>query len=126
MFVEALALYLVKMGIGTTGKTVFADSMPADVKSATMVTSPTSGIAVDSELQGFYLDSMLIVVRDVSLSAAQKRMKTISDLFPLTDVTTSDVVFKMIRPLTLPIVYPRDDGALFEVGLAVEFAGYGS
>ena len=124
MFVEALAMYLVQMGIGKVGTTIFADSMPQDVKSATMVTSPTSGISVDDELRGFYMDSMLIVVRDVSLSAAQKKMRAISDLFPVEDVSSESVYFRILRPMTLPIVYPRDDGALFEMGLAIEFAGY--
>ena len=78
MFVEGLALYLAKMGIGKVGSTIFADAMPQDAKSAVMVTSPTSGIEVDHELAGFYMDSMLIVVRDISLSAAQRKMQSVS------------------------------------------------
>ncbi|HGL3854464.1 TPA: minor capsid protein [Klebsiella aerogenes] len=124
MFVEGLAMYLVKMGIGKAGSDIFVDAMPQSVKNAIMVTSSTSGIAVDDELRGFFLDSMLVVVRDVSLPAAQKKMKTISDLLPADNITSNDVFFRMLRPMTLPIVYPRNDGALFEIGLPVEFAGY--
>lgn len=124
MFVEGLALYLAKMGIGKVGSTIFADAMPQDAKSAVMVTSPTSGIEVDHELAGFYMDSVLIVVRDISLSAAQRKMQVINDLFPVDNVTSKSVFFRMLRPMTLPIVYPRNDGALFEIGLPVEFAGY--
>ena len=39
MFVEGLALYLAKMGVGKVGSTIFADAMPQDAKSAVMVTS---------------------------------------------------------------------------------------
>ncbi|AKL03831.1 hypothetical protein ACQFG6_004863 [Klebsiella michiganensis] len=124
MFVEGLAMHLAKMGIGKAGSNVFADAMPQDVKSAVMVTSPTSGISVDHELRDFYMDSMLIVVRDVSLSTAQKKMRAISDLLPAEDITSNGVFFKMVRPMTLPVVYPRNDGAMFEIGLPVEFAGY--
>lgn len=98
--------------------------MPQNVKSAVMVTSATSGISVDAELRGFYFDSMLIVVRDISLASAQKKMQVINDLFPVDNVTSKSVFFRMLRPMTLPIVYPRNDGALFEIGLPVEFAGY--
>ncbi|HHT4259126.1 TPA: hypothetical protein ACTYZB_004793 [Klebsiella variicola] len=124
MFVEALAMYLAKMGIGKAGSNIFAENIPQDVKSAVMVTSPSSGIAVDYELRDFYMDAMLIVVRDVSVSLAQKKMQTINALLPAQNITSNGVFFKMIRPMTLPVVYPRDDGALIEVGLAVEFAGY--
>lgn len=124
MFVEGLAMYLAKMGIGKAGSSIFADAMPQDVKSAVMVTSPTSGIEVDDELRGFYMDSMLIVVRDTSLSAAQRKMQSINALLPVESVTSNGVFFKMLRPMTLPVVYPRNDGALFEIGLPVEFAGY--
>lgn len=124
MFVEGLALYLAKMGVGKVGSTIFADAMPQDAKSAVMVTSPTSGIEVDHELSGFYMDSMLIVVRDASLSAAQRKMQVVSALLPAEGVSSGGVFFKMLRPMTLPVVYPRNDGAMFESGLPVEFAGY--
>ncbi|WP_228710079.1 minor capsid protein [Klebsiella aerogenes] len=124
MFVEGLAMYLAGKGVGKAGSDIFIDAMPQGVKSAVMVTSATSGISVDDELRGFYFDSMLIVVRDVSLAAAQKKMKAISDILPVDNITSKDVFFRMLRPMTLPIVYPRNDGALFEIGLPVEFAGY--
>ncbi|HBL6736633.1 TPA: hypothetical protein LSH72_004023 [Klebsiella oxytoca] len=124
MFVEGLAMYLAEKGVGKAGSDIFIDAMPQSVKAAVMVTSATSGIAVDDELRGFYFDSMLIVVRDISLAAAQKKMKTISDFLPVDNITSKDVFFRMLRPMTLPIVYPRNDGALFEIGLPVEFAGY--
>lgn len=124
MFVEGLAMYLVGKGVGKAGSDIFIDAMPQSVKSAVMVTSATSGIQVDDELRGFYFDSMLIVVRDVSLATAQKRMKAISDFLPVDNITSKGVFFRMLRPMTLPIVYPRNDGALFEIGLPVEFAGY--
>lgn len=124
MFVEGLALYLAKMGIGKVGSTIFADAMPQDAKSAVMVTSPTSGIEVDQELAGFYMDSILIVVRDISLSAAQRKMQSVSLLLPTREIASGSVFFRMLRPMTLPVVYPRNDGAMFEIGLPVEFAGY--
>ncbi|HDK6816048.1 TPA: hypothetical protein MXD02_004609 [Klebsiella pneumoniae] len=124
MFVEGLALYLAKMGVGKVGSTIFADAMPQDAKSAVMVTSPTSGIEVDHELAGFYMDSVLIVVRDISLSAAQRKMQIINAHLPAKEISSGSVFFKMLRPMTLPVVYPRNDGAMFEIGLPVEFAGY--
>lgn len=124
MFVEGLALYLAKMGVGKVGSTIFADVMPQDAKSAVMVTSPTSGIDVDHELSGFYMDSVLIVVRDTSLSAAQRKMQSVGALLPTEEIASGSVFFKMLRPMTLPVVYPRNDGAMFEIGLPVEFAGY--
>lgn len=124
MFVEELASILAKKSIGKIGKDLFVHSMPQEAKKAIMVTNSTSGIGVDDELRDFYQDVMLVIVRDASIQAAQSRAMEIFNILPVKYQEEGNVNFLYIRPMTLPIVYPRNDAALFEVGMPVEFSAY--
>ena len=92
MFIEAFASLMQKAKIGTVGTDIFCHYLPANVKSGVLLINPNTGISIDHELQGFYLESFTIIVR--------------------------------VRPMAMPIIYPKNDGALIEAGIPVEFAGY--
>lgn len=124
MIVEAFVSCLDGRGLGTPGKDIFAHAMPQDAKSAIMIAAPTSGIAVDAELTDFFLDSMVVVIRETSLEAAQRKAKKIMDVMPIMHEEHAGVSFRFIRPMTLPIPYPRNSAALYEVGIPVEFAAH--
>lgn len=122
MFVEQLATLLAKNGVGVLGKTIFANTLNADVKSGVMVT--TTGINIDWELRDFYQDTMYIVIRDVSVTAANKVADKVMSLLPIEDTEIDNVKFRFIRPLNLPTIFPRNDASLYELGISVEFAAH--
>ncbi|EOT8576732.1 hypothetical protein ACNEMA_004610, partial [Shigella sonnei] len=44
--------------------------------------------------------------------------------FPVEETESGEVYFRLVRPMAMPVVYPKNDGSLIEAGIPVEFAGY--
>lgn len=124
MFVEDFAIFLQQNKLGRIGVDMFVHHLPASVKRGVLVTYPNSGIGIDRELHDFYQDGFTVIVRDTNITAAQTLADRIMALLPARDVDVGKVCFRYIQPLSLPVVFPRDDGAMFEVGIPLEFAGY--
>lgn len=124
MFIEAFAKFLQDKKLGVIGKDTFAHHMPASVKSGILLVNPNTGIAIDRELDGFYQDVFTVIIREPTLSAVSARANKIMAVLPLLDTEVQAIRFKYVKPLSLPIIYPQDDGLLFEAGIPVEFAAY--
>lgn len=124
MFIEAFAKFLQDKKLGVIGKDTFAHHMPASVKSGILLVNPNTGIAIDRELEGFYQDVFTVIIREPTLSAVSARANKIMAVLPLIDTEVQGIRFKYVKPLSLPIIYPQDDGSLFEAGIPVEFAAY--
>ena len=124
MFIEAFAKFLQDKKLGVIGKDTFAHHMPASVKSGILLVNPNTGIAIDRELDGFYQDVFTVIIREPTLSAVSARANKIMAVLPLIDTEVQGIRFKYVKPLSLPIIYPQDDGSLFEAGITVEFAAY--
>lgn len=124
MFIEAFAKFLQDKKLGVIGKDTFAHHMPASVKSGILLVNPNTGIAIDRELEGFYQDVFTVIIREPTLSTVSARANKIMAVLPLLDTEVQAIRFKYVKPLSLPIIYPQDDGSLFEAGILVEFAAY--
>lgn len=124
MFIEAFANLMQKAKIGAVGVDIFCHYMPSNVKSGVLLINPNAGINIDHELRGFYYDSFTIIVRNATMTKTMEKANKIMSIFPVEETVSEGVYFKMVRPMTMPIVYPKNDGALIETGIPIEFAGY--
>lgn len=124
MFIEAFASLMQKAKIGKVGTDIFCHFMPANVKSGVLLINPNSGIGIDHELQGFFYESFTIIVRNATITKTMEKANKIMDMLPVEEIESEGVHFRLVRPMTMPITYPKNDGALIEAGIPVEFAGY--
>lgn len=122
MFVEAFAKVLHDKKLGSIGKDIFVHHMPGSAKSGILLVNPNDGIRIDRELHGFYQDVFTLIVREPTLSAVSTRANKVMAELPVIDIEVQGVRFRYIKPLALPIIYPEDDGSLFEAGIPLEFA----
>lgn len=124
MFIEAIAGLMQKAKIGTVGTNIFCHYMPADVKSGVLLVNPNTGVKIDHELQGFYHDSCTIIVRNSTITKAVEKANQIMAIFPIEEAESGGVYFRLVRPMAMPIIYPKNEGALIESGIPIEFVGY--
>ena len=124
MFIEAFASLMQKAKIGTVGTDIFCHYLPANVKSGVLLINPNTGISIDHELQGFYHESFTIIVRGSSITTTVEKANKIIEMFPVEETESGGVYFRLVRPMGMPIISPKNDGALIEAGIPVEFAGY--
>ncbi|EAQ4532544.1 hypothetical protein H9T76_003518 [Salmonella enterica] len=124
MFIEAFASLMQKAKIGVVGTDIFCHYMPASVKSGVLLINPNTGMSIDHELKGFYHDSFTIIVRNSTITRAVSKANKIMEMFPVEEKIADNVYFRLIRPMSMPITYPKNEGALIESGIPVEFAGY--
>ncbi|EBM7745679.1 hypothetical protein AB4W84_003986 [Salmonella enterica] len=124
MFIEAFASLMQKAKVGTVGTDIFCHFMPSNVKSGVLLINPNTGIKIDHELQDFYFDAFTIVVRSATITKTMEKANKIMSMFPVEETQSGGVYFRMARPMTMPITYPKNDGALIEAGIPIEFAGY--
>ena len=108
MFIEAFASLMQKAKIGTLGTDIFCHYM----------------IAIDHELKGFYHDSFTVIVRNATITKAVAKANKIMDMFPVEETVSDGVYFRLVRPMSMPITYPKNEGSLIEAGIPIEFAGY--
>ncbi|EKL0077514.1 hypothetical protein PP671_000149 [Escherichia coli] len=124
MFIEAFASLMQKAKIGTVGTDIFCHYMPANVKSGVLLVTPNTGITIDHELKGFYHDSFTVIVRNAAITKAVAKANKIMDMFPVEETVSEGVYFRLVRPMSMPITYPKNEGSLIEAGIPIEFAGY--
>ncbi|ENO7467585.1 hypothetical protein ACB435_004112 [Enterobacter hormaechei] len=124
MFIEAFANLMQKAKVGTVGADIFCHYMPANVKSGILLINPNTGINIDHELKGFFYDSFTIIVRNSTITKTLEKANKIMAMFPVEETESEGVYFRLVRPMTMPITYPKNDGALIEAGIPIEFAGY--
>ncbi|WBM72997.1 minor capsid protein (plasmid) [Buttiauxella sp. WJP83] len=124
MFIEAFASLMQKAKIGTVATDIFCHHMPANVKSGVLLINPNTGISIDHELHGFFHDSFTIIVRNATITKAMEKANKIMAMFPIEETESDGVYFRLVRPMTMPIAYPKNDGSLIEAGIPIEFAGY--
>jgi hypothetical protein len=114
-----VADYIETAGLGTRAKTIFVNQIPIDCVSGIMLRSPLAGTKIDHELPGFYKTSFQLVVRANSYQDGESRAKTAVDVLTLHETQIGEMLFKYIRPRTLPVVFPISKGNLLE--FAVDF-----
>jgi hypothetical protein len=121
MFIEAFAKFLQDKVSVIEGR--FCASHASFSQKRNLLVNPNTGIAIDRELDGFYQDVFTVIIREPTLPVSARANKIMAVL-PLLDTEVQAIRFKYVKPLSLPIIYPQDDGSLFEAGIPVEFAAY--
>ncbi|ELD1608237.1 hypothetical protein HVX40_24280 (plasmid) [Escherichia coli] len=124
MFIEAFASLMQKRGLGKVGTDIFCNYMPANVKAGVLLINPNTGIQIDHELEGFYYDAFTVIVRNSTITKTLEKTNRIMGMFPIIDTESEGVFFRLIRPMSMPVTYPKDEGSLIESGIPIEFAGY--
>ena len=124
MILESVAEHLALSGVGEVGKSVFVHFMPHSVKSGIILVSSDSGFSVDPELKNYYRDIFKFVVRAESISEGNNIMRAVLPVMDVEGVTINELTFNFIRPLTLPLPYPRDDSGGYEISCVMEFSCY--
>ena len=125
---ELIAKKIEAAGLGQIGKSIFIDSMPAEVKRGILIKSPIAGVKIDHELPGWYKPRLQIIVRSQTHLDGSTLSNAISNLFMTKQETiwrddSNNPVFliKHILPESLPIVYPRSDGNGLEFSINFDF-----
>lgn len=124
MILEAFTRYLEKQGVGKAGKDLFCYYMPPKVPRGYLVMSPTDGIKIDPELKGYYQDIFPFMIRAENISKLNQMSTAVMDVVNGRDVDMGDVYFNVIQAITLPAIYPQNDGGSFEAGVVIEFSCY--
>ncbi|MEX1716932.1 hypothetical protein WMQ05_24480, partial [Escherichia coli] len=58
-----------------------------------------------------------------SITTTVEKANKIIEMFPVEETESGGVYFRLVRPMAMPIIYPKNDGVLIEAGIPVEFAG---
>nr|AKG47473.1 hypothetical protein pA_00033 [Pectobacterium carotovorum] len=124
MILEAVAAYLQSQKVGKIGQDIFCYYMPPKTPRGYLIMSPNDGISIDPELKGYYQDIFPFMIRAENISKVNQLGTSIMQVIDVKDVDTKDVFFHYIRPVTLPAIYPQNDGGSFEAGIVIEFSCY--
>ncbi|MGJ0628984.1 minor capsid protein [Xenorhabdus bovienii] len=124
MILEAFTKYLESKGVGKIGKDLFCYYMPPQVTRGYLVMTPNDGISIDPELKGYYQDIFPFMIRAESIVKLNQLSTKVMDIIETRDISIGGVYFNSIQPVTLPAIYPQNDGGSFEAGVVVEFSCY--
>ncbi|MBS2140022.1 hypothetical protein KCA24_20315 [Escherichia coli] len=124
MFIEAFASLMQKAKFGTVGPDIFCHYLPANVKSGVLLINPNTGISIDHELQGFYPESFTTIVRGSSITTTVEKANKIIEMFPVEETESGGVYFRLVRPMAMPTLYPKNVGPLIEQAFPLKLLGY--
>lgn len=116
MRIDLLADLLAAAKIGTPGKDLFEDEMPADARAGVLLRLPLLGVPINWELPGYYKGQVQAIVRAQKVATGDAMAAKVGAALTLfersfTDDQGAEVMFvNYLRPRTLPIIYPRSDG----------------
>ncbi|WP_053067897.1 phage tail terminator protein [Xenorhabdus khoisanae] len=124
MILEAFTKYLESKGVGKIGKDLFCHYMPPKIPRGYLVMSPSDGIKIDSELKGYYQDIFPFMIRAESIGKVNQLSHAVMEHLSVRDIEINGVYFNLIQVITLPTIYPQNDGGSFEAGVVIEFSCY--
>jgi hypothetical protein len=114
MNINCLYNRLIAANLGVEGESLFLHTMPADCRQGILLKMPLTGVVIDYELPGFFCTKVQAIVRAQSQVAGETLAKQVSAALEIRLRSTlagpPDMLVNWLRPLTLPIVYPRSDG----------------
>ena len=105
-----LARVIAEAGEATEGKDIFVNTMPAEVSRGVMLRPPLTGIEIDEGMRGHYSAEFLVIVRDPDAMTGYERAERISKILKARNLTKPGVHYTWLRPMELPVSYPRGDG----------------
>lgn len=114
-----LAEKLELAGLGIQARTIFVNQLPIECTDGIMLRGLLAGTPIDHELPGYYRTGFHMVVRANSYASGQEKAMAVIAELTVSNVWLGDMLFKHIRPKTLPVVFPISKGNLLE--FAVDF-----
>lgn len=106
-------------GLGIQAKTLFVNQLPIECVEGVMLRGLLSGTPIDHELPGYYKTGFHMVVRANSYAGGQAKANAVLAALTVNNTLIGGMLFKFIRPKTLPVVFPISKGNLLE--FAVDF-----
>lgn len=104
-------------GLGEAGVDLYVGTTPADVVKGLMLVDPLTGHELDEGMRGFVSGEFQMIVRDPDPEDGWARALAISRAISLNNVGDQTVAITWIRPVTLPITYPRGDADTVETSV---------
>jgi hypothetical protein len=109
-------------GLGIEGETLFTHHMVSEVKKGVLIKPPFEGVDVDDYLPGYYVHGFQLIVRAQTYEEGEPYADQLIEAVRIRQETdfvnpgTSDFIaqIKYLRPLKLPIAYPRSDSGDLE------------
>lgn len=112
---------LEEQGVGTPGRDVFIDFMPAACQLGILLRDYFGGTPTAPELPGYYKTSFMLIIRAPEVGAGQQLMTdAIAALTLNTDTVMDDYLFKYVRARNLPFMYPPSPGQLVEISINMD------
>ncbi len=105
-----IAEYLQSEGVGIMAKSIFINSMPANVKLGVLLKEPFAGTEIDHELPGYRKAVFQVVVRARDYAAGETLIQKVSDTLTLQEIAMNGLQMKYLRPITEPVSYPITEG----------------
>jgi hypothetical protein len=116
-----LANRLEEQGVGTTGKSVFVNYMPAQSETGILLRDYFGGTAVIPELPGYYRASFMMIVRTNDMEAGLQLMRdAIAAVTIVTEEQVEEYLCRYIRPRNLPFVYAPSLGQNIEIAVNMD------
>lgn len=119
-----MALHLQTLGVGTAGKTIFVNTLPADAKKAVLLRNSLDGTVIDYELRGYVKTSFQVIVRSANYADGELLIAKAVNALHVSNTQIGDVMFNFIRPSTEPISFPISEGNLVEMMVEMDASGY--
>lgn len=107
--------------LGTMGKTIFINMIPAEAPRGLLLRNDLRGTNIDYELPGYYRTMFQLIARGTSYSDTEALLKSaITALTIKTPTQVGTMRFNYLRPDRLPVVYPLSKGSLLEYAVNME------
>jgi hypothetical protein len=118
-----LAQRLEDAGIGIQGESVFINSIPAECPQGVLLRNKLQGTLIDHELPGYYKTSFQLIVRSTSYVGGEELIGQVFDALTVErPAQIGPMLFKFMRPKSLPAVFPLSKGNLLEFAADFEVA----
>lgn len=124
MNIEDIALYLDKQDVGTIGKSIFVNDMPASCKDGILLLGSYAGTLINHEMPNYFITEFRIVIRSVDYSVGFALANKVSKVLTShTGFTTGNMLVRQCLPINTPRSYRRSVGSFweFEVDVQVVF-----
>lgn len=116
-----IANRLEEQGVGTPGKDVFINFMPAAVQLGILLRDYFGGTPVVPELPRYYKTSFMLIVRALDLETGHQLLRdAIVALSTNVDIVMDDYIFKYIRSRNLPFAYAPSPGQFIEISINMD------
>jgi hypothetical protein len=112
---------LEEQGVGTPGKDVFINFLPASVQLGILLRDYFGGTPTTPELPGYYKTSFMLIVRATSMESGQELLgNAIAALTVSSDTVMDEYLFKYIRARNLPFAYAPSPGQNIEIAINMD------